>query len=212
MGVGDLNRRAVFLDRDGVINRNVLHLDQRESAIQEYGAPRTPEEFAFAPSAIEALLRLQQSGYLLFLVSNQPDYAKRKSTIEDLKAVHRLLESELVAAGVIFADFYYCYHHPHGVVPGYSGRCECRKPSPYFLLKAKEEFRLSLEESWMVGDRVADVECGRAAGLRTVRVAEDHPAHRSAGETQADFETHDLVDAAEIILKADSRPREELRG
>ena len=77
----------------------------------------------------------------------------------------------------------------------------CRKPSPHFLYKAREEHGVSLVASWMIGDRVTDIECGRVAGLRTIRVAEDHPAQRWAGEIEADFEAADLADAAQIVLE-----------
>ena len=187
---------AIFLDRDGVINRNVL-----DTATGEYGAPLTVDRFQLAPKGIEGLLALQRAAFPLFLISNQPNYAKGKSTFEELAAIHRRLQDELDAAGVSFVDFYYCYHHPRGNVTGYSGPCECRKPSPYFLYKAKEEHGVSLEASWIIGDRASDIQCGRAAGLHTIRVLEDHPAKRRPDEVDADFEAADLADAARIILK-----------
>ncbi len=189
-------RPAIFLDRDGVINRNVL-----DPATGEYGAPLTADRFQLAPRANEGLVALHRAAFPLFLISNQPNYAKGKSTLEELAAIHRKLQEKLDAAGIPFADFYYCYHHPHGIVAGYSGPCECRKPSPYFLYKAREEHGVLLEGSWIIGDRAADIECGRAAGLRTIRVAEDHPAKRRPDEVKADFEATDLADAATIILK-----------
>lgn len=190
-------RPAIFLDRDGVINRNVL-----DPATGEYGAPLTADAFQLTPGAIDALLALQGAGFLLFVISNQPNYAKGKSSLEELAAIHRRLREELDAAGVCFADFYYCYHHPRGRVPGYSGPCQCRKPSPYFLYKAREEHGVSLEASWIVGDRATDIECGRMAGLRTIRIADDHPAERMPDEVVADFESPDLAAAVGIILKS----------
>jgi D-glycero-D-manno-heptose 1,7-bisphosphate phosphatase len=190
-------KAAVFLDRDGVLNRNVF-----DPSTGSYGAPILAEQFELVPGVIPALSALKNAGLLLILVSNQPNYAKGKSSLADLAAIHQRLESELTKAGISFAASYYCYQHPQGVVPGYSGNCECRKPSPFFLLKARDEFALSLEASWMVGDRVTDIECGRAAGVRTIRVAEDHPAKRDPEEEQADFEAADLAEAATIILRS----------
>jgi D-glycero-D-manno-heptose 1,7-bisphosphate phosphatase len=190
-------RAAIFLDRDGVINRNVL-----DPATGEYGAPLTADDFELATGAIAGMLELRRRGFPLFLISNQPNYAKDKSTLEELAAIHRRLHEELDAAGISFAGYYYCHHHPKGKVAGYSGLCECRKPSPYFLYKAREEHGVSLAASWMVGDRVTDIECGRAAGLHTIRIAEDHPAKRGHNELEADFEAHDLAEAAWIILKS----------
>ncbi len=194
-------QRAVFLDRDGVINGNV-----QDPATGEYGAPLLPEQFHLAPGALVAMVALRRAGFLLFLVSNQPNYAKGKSSLETLRAIHDRLEAELKAAGIDFAEFFYCYHHPDGIVPEYSGPCRCRKPSPYFLLKAENEFGLSLGESWMVGDRPVDVECGRAAGTRTILVGPDHPSARAKAQVEPDFEAGDLADAAEIILKFSKPP------
>lgn len=166
MGTGrQPGRRAVFLDRDGVINRNVFN-----PASGEYEAPLTAAQFRLMPGVPEALRQLQGAGYLLFLVSNQPNYAKRKSSLADLYAIDAELRRELSAMRVELAAAYYCFHHPEGDVPGYSGSCVCRKPSPYFLLRASTEFNVDCERSWMVGDRATDVLCGRAAGVRTVLV------------------------------------------
>lgn len=188
-------RSAVFLDRDGVLNRNVLN-----PATGEYESPGIPEDFQLAPDVMPALSTLQSAGFRLFLISNQPNYAKGKNSLEELCAVHERLLTELEKAKVRFSAFYYCFHHPKGVVPEYSGACECRKPSPYFLLEAREEFGISLADSWIVGDRATDIECGASAGVRTIRVKEDHPATRSAGEVRADFEAKDLADAVRLIM------------
>lgn len=196
MGIDQVaSTAAVFLDRDGVLNRNVLN-----PATGEYESPGVPEDFQLAPNVLPALKELESAGFRLFLISNQPNYAKGKNSLEELAAVHQCLVSELDKAGIHFSAFYYCYHHPKGVVPEYSGPCDCRKPSPYFLLKARDEFGISLEESWIVGDRVTDIECGAAAGVRTIRVQEDHPAERAASELQADFEAQDLADAVRVII------------
>ena len=188
-------KRAVFLDRDGVLNRNVLN-----PATREYESPGRAEDFELCPNVMPALCDLQQAGFFLFLISNQPNYAKGKSTMEDLRAVHSRLVETLHVAGVSFADYYYCFHHPQGQVEGYSGRCECRKPSPYFLIRARDALGISLAASWMVGDRATDIASGIAAGTKTIRVKEDHPAARSANEPKADYEAADLAAAAEIIL------------
>jgi D-glycero-D-manno-heptose 1,7-bisphosphate phosphatase len=196
MGIGEVKlRQAVFLDRDGVINRNV-----QDPATGEYGAPLSPEQFQLAPGALDAMAALRQGGFLLFLVSNQPNYAKGKSSLETLGAIHDRLSVELDAARINFAEFFYCYHHPEGIVPEYSGPCRCRKPSPYFLSRAGDEFGLSLAQSWMIGDRPTDIECGRGAGARTILVAPDHPASIRKAQVFADFQARDLAHAAAIVL------------
>jgi D-glycero-D-manno-heptose 1,7-bisphosphate phosphatase len=187
MGAG----RAVFLDRDGVINRNVLN-----PATGEYEAPLTAADFALIPGVGEALRRLQGAGYLLFLVSNQPNYAKGKSSMAELNAIDAELRRELAGMGVEFAAFYYCFHHPEGIVEGYSVRCACRKPSQFFLLKASKEFGIDLQRSWMVGDRATDIFCGYGAGARTILIRTKGVA---AGGIVPDRTAVDLGAAAEII-------------
>jgi D-glycero-D-manno-heptose 1,7-bisphosphate phosphatase len=194
MGADELRgRRAVFLDRDGVINRNVLNV-----ATGELEAPLTAAEFEVLPCVPEALRRLQAAGYLLFVVSNQPNVAKGKSTLKELRAIDTALRDALDAMRVRMAAVYYCLHHPEGIVRGYAGPCQCRKPSPYFLRRAAGEFGIDLAQSWMVGDRVTDVECGCAAGARTALVG------AQSMDVPADWRGQDLAAAAEHILKSDS--------
>lgn len=195
MGIRDLGRPAVFLDRDGVLNALVLN-----PATGRMESPLSPDDLLLIDGVIPALGRLQQAGYPLILVSNQPNFALGKSTLEALGAIHWKLESALIGAGIRFARFSYCLHHPNGIVPGYSGLCLCRKPSPWFLLRARDDFGFSLGDSWMIGDQPTDTQCGRAAGARTIRIgAGALPADRHAAPA-ADFMVWQLSEAAEIIL------------
>lgn len=189
------HRRAVFVDRDGVINRNVWN-----AASGEYEAPLTVADFALVPGALKGLRRMRRAGFLLFVVSNQPNYAKGKATLEELAAIDAKMRREAAAAGVAFAGVDYCLHHPEGIVAEYSGPCACRKPSPYYLLRAMREFGLDSAESWMVGDRETDVACGRAAGVRTVFIDERSVGSGGVG---ADWVAPDLADAAEHICRDD---------
>jgi D-glycero-D-manno-heptose 1,7-bisphosphate phosphatase len=187
-------KRAVFLDRDGVVTELVL-----DPASGEYEAPRSPEDVALYPGVIESLRALQRGGYELFLVSNQPDYAKGKTTLERLRATHGRLDRLLRSVGIGFREYFYCYHHPDGVVPEYSRACECRKPKPHFLLRAAEKYRIDLARSWMIGDRDTDIECGRAAGTRTILVETPQSA-RNQGSSKPDYKTANLQDAVRVIL------------
>jgi len=187
--------RAVFLDRDGVLNRNVFNPNTGE-----YESPGTADEFELVPGVLESLARLQNADYSLFLVSNQPNYAKGKNSLEDLMGVQEKLAKSLDEAGIRFQQFFYCFHHPNGIVPSHSGPCDCRKPSTFFLQKAATDFGISLPHSWMVGDRATDIECGNAAGTRTIRVLEDHPATRKPDEPPPTFEAVDLSHAVSLIL------------
>jgi D-glycero-D-manno-heptose 1,7-bisphosphate phosphatase len=188
-------KSAVFLDRDGVIIELVLN-----PATGEYGPPRTPEDIVLCPDAVDSLRALQDTGFELFLVSNQPDYAKGKTTLENLQAVHKRLDGLLRSYGVRFTEYYYCYHHPDGVVPEYSFVCECRKPKPYFLRLAAEKYNIDLSRSWMTGDRDTDIGCGRTAGTRTILIVYPHSSGYR-GSSQPDYKTANLKEAVQIILR-----------
>jgi D-glycero-D-manno-heptose 1,7-bisphosphate phosphatase len=204
MGSRDLGHSAVFLDRDGVINALVLN-----RATGRMESPLVPDDLQIIDGVIPALRRLQKASYPLILVSNQPNYALGKSTLETLGAIHCRLETALIGAGLRFTRFSYCLHHPTGVVPGYSGLCVCRKPSPWFLLRARDDFGYSLADSWMIGDQPTDAQCGRAAGTRTIRVNSGSVVAERSG-TPADYMVWQLPDAVEIILK--HRPSGTARG
>jgi D-glycero-D-manno-heptose 1,7-bisphosphate phosphatase len=185
-----MGRRAVFLDRDGVINANVFYADSGEAE-----SPRTVADFNLLPDTLDAMKRLQDAGYLLFVVSNQPNQAKRKAAAADHDSIQRKLAAALDAAEITVTDFFYCFHHPKGIEPALSGPCGCRKPSPYFLNQARAKYGLDMAQSWMVGDRNTDISCGRAAGVKTVRIAEDE-------DPVADHTTASLSEAVLIISVA----------
>jgi D-glycero-D-manno-heptose 1,7-bisphosphate phosphatase len=175
-----MGKKAVFLDRDGVITANVFYADSGESE-----APRGVDDLRILPGALEAMKKLQDAGYLLFLVSNQPNQAKRKASRADHDAIQARLAAALDEAGVRMEAFFYCFHHPDGIEPSLSGPCDCRKPSPFFLNQAREAHGLDMVQSWMVGDRDSDIACGRAAGTRTLHIPGEAP---------------DLTAAADLIL------------
>ena len=187
--------QAVFLDRDGTINRNHYYNDSGE-----FEGPRSPNDLELFPWTIPALTALKQAGYCLFIVSNQPNYAKGKSTLANLAEIHQKLLTELGRFDIYLLDCFYCYHHPTSQVPGYS-ECSCRKPSPEFIFKAVQDHGIDLSRSWMVGDRPTDIECGHRAGLRTIRVKPDHPsADPKIDLPRADYYASDLQAASRIIL------------
>lgn len=190
-----MSGRAVFLDRDGVLNDNIYYADSGE-----WEAPRCAADFVMKPRVLQSLSALQGAGYVLFLVSNQPSFAKGKATLEALQAVHGRLLEILRADGIALTEAFYCYHHPEGIVPGFSVRCDCRKPSAYFLLNAAEKYRIVLSDSWMIGDRDSDIECGKKAGLHTIQVASDHPGAK-AGHAMPEFHAPDLAGATGIVLE-----------
>jgi D-glycero-D-manno-heptose 1,7-bisphosphate phosphatase len=199
MGIGALTgsaaglRPAVFLDRDGVINEDVFYPETGE-----WEAPLRPEDLVLRAGVLPALARLSGLGFALVLVSNQAAFAKGKIALESLIAVDRQLRELLAGAGIGFTDFCYSYSHPQGVVPGFSGPSLERKPSPYLLLVAAARHRLDPVRSWMIGDRDSDIECGQAAGTRTILIANPR-AGSKAGASCPDFRCADLAEAAGVI-------------
>lgn len=189
-----MKRNAVFLDRDGVINRLVFN-----PATGAYESPHTAADMHIFPFAAESLRKLTGAGYLLFLVSNQPSYTKGKTTMENILAIHDKLDLYLKAKDVHFTEYYYCYHHPHGVVPEYTCKCRCRKPSPFFLRIAKKKYGLDMAHSWMVGDQDSDVFCGQGCGVKTILINEEHSALKR-GKSFPDYIARNLGEAAQIIL------------
>jgi D-glycero-D-manno-heptose 1,7-bisphosphate phosphatase len=188
-----VNRRAVFLDRDGVLN-----------AVRGLGwSPRRPEELVILPGVVEALRRLRHAGWLVVVVSNQPGIAKGQMTEADHGAVASRLEAELSAAGVAPASCYYCLHHPDPdqvVEQRYLVRCGCRKPAPGLLLMAAGELGLDLASCWMVGDAWRDIEAGAAAGCRTLAVGH-HERWDEMRATAPEAVLNDLAEAVRYILK-----------
>lgn len=195
MGIGDLGRPAIFLDRDGVLNELVLN-----PATGRMESPLAPTEFRLMEGVIAGLRRLSDAGYPLILVSNQPNYALGKCSLYTLEAIHQQLASCLAEAGIAFTRFCYCLHHPRGIVPGHHGLCLCRKPSPWFLLRARDDFGYTLPDSWMIGDQLTDIQCGKAAGTRTILMAAARSTSQESAAALADGVARSLDEAAEMIL------------
>ena len=143
--------RAVFLDRDGIVNK----------AVVRDGRPHPPAnlgEFEFVEGIHQVLAVLRQRGFLLIGTTNQPDVARGIQSKTDVETIHRrILE-------VLPIDRIYCCYHDN------SDRCSCRKPKPGMLLRGAQEFEIALADSFMVGDRWRDIEAGLAAGCKTVYV------------------------------------------
>lgn len=186
---------AVFLDRDGVLNELVLN-----PATGEYEPPHRIDDMRIFPYVIECIGKIQNAGYDLFLVSNQPDYAKGKTSLEALEKVHKKFDQLLTSRGIHFKEYYYCYHHPQGIIPEYSYECLCRKPKPFFLFKAEEEHNVDLGNSWMIGDRDTDIECGKAGGTKTILIEEPLSVNKR-GNSMPDYKVKDLREAVEIIIQ-----------
>lgn len=149
-------KRAVFLDRDGTINieKEYLYL---------------AEDFEFVPGAQEAIRLLNQAGVMVVVVTNQSGVARGYYTEGDVEKLHRHIADELKKSGAHVDAWLYCPHHPSGR-GSYSLPCNCRKPLPGMLLEAARRYDIDLENSAMIGDKLADVEAGMAAGCQTILV------------------------------------------
>lgn len=152
-------QKAIFLDRDGTINKYV-------------GFLRKEEEFELIDGVAEAVKEINKSGYLAIVVTNQPVIARGEVTIEGLETIHNKMETLLGMEGAYLDGIYFCPHHPHS---GYDGEvkelktdCDCRKPKPGMLLKAAQDLNVDLSQSYMVGDSDNDIKAGKAAGCKTV--------------------------------------------
>ena len=174
-------QKAIFLDRDGTIN-------------VYKGFLRKPEEMELIPGVAGAIRKINSSGYLAIVITNQPVIARGEVTFEELKEIHNKMETLLGQEGAYIDDIFLCPHHPHkgyeGELPEFKIECECRKPKPGLLLQAAEKYNIDLEQSWMVGDSISDVEAGKAAGCRTALLKN--------GESEGNFE--DLKDFVDSIL------------
>lgn len=185
---------AVFLDRDGILNRLVLN-----PATGQHEAPQRLQDLSLTQGLGPLVAQLKGAGFSLFVISNQPDAAKKKCTLADLDAIHAALDAGLRQQGVEVLAYYYCRHHPQSLLPELLGPCACRKPSPYFLLKASAEHDLDLGASWLIGDQDSDVQCGQAAGLRCVQVLTPESAAKR-GQSKPEHSAVDTADALRIIL------------
>lgn len=170
--------RAVFLDRDGVINR--AHVRE--------GKPYPPSglaEIEILPGVPQALMALRRAGFLLIVVTNQPDVARGTTSREAVEEINKHLALHLA-----IDEFYTCFHDTHD-------GCECRKPQPGSLLAAAGKYTIDLGASYMVGDRWKDIEAGKRAGCKTIFI--DYGYTEKQPES-VDYRVSSLSEAAQIIL------------
>jgi D-glycero-D-manno-heptose 1,7-bisphosphate phosphatase len=187
--------KAVFFDRDGVINQLVFN-----PKTDEYESPHYPKDFELIPGSIDIIKEIYNQGYYIFVISNQPSFAKGKTTLENIKEIQEILKEKMEDCGIAIKEYYYCYHHPNGIVPEYSGICECRKPKPFFIQKAIQDYDLDITNSWIVGDQDSDIECGKNAKIKTILVQNEHSA-KKRGLSSPDYKVNVLSEIINLILK-----------
>lgn len=181
-----MSKPAIFIDRDGTLNleKNYLHRWQ---------------DWEWIPGAVEAIKRFNAAGYLVIVISNQAGVARGMYSESDIDALHRQVDADLQYQGGRIDAYYYCPHHPeHGAVRD----CECRKPEPGMLLQAADEHQLDLAHSYMIGDKVSDVEAGLNADVTPILVETGYGAEERMELPPNVLVVSDIGAAAEWILSS----------
>lgn len=181
-------RSAIFLDRDGVINKDVNNLSNID-------------DFELLDNVSEAIKKINKSEYLSILVTNQPVIAKGFLSYRGLNEIHKKMETLLGSDRCYLDDIYFCPHHTElgfdGEIKELKIDCECRKPKPGMLLSAAKDYNIDLESSWMIGDREVDLIAGKLAGCRTIHIRPEN----GEKSVYSDFECSDLLESVEFILE-----------
>ena len=174
-------QKAVFLDRDGVINKYV-------------GFLRNIDDFELLDGVSKAIRKINESGYLAIVVTNQPVIARGEVSFAELTEIHNKMETLLGEDGAYLDAIYFCPHHPDkgfdGEIPELKFDCDCRKPKPGMLIKAAKEFNIDLTKSWMVGDSDSDIMAGKNAGCSTVLI----------GDSDENMCASNLLEAVDYII------------
>lgn len=184
-------QRAIFLDRDGVLNEEVDQLAR-------------VEDFKIYEFAAEAVKKINKTDFMAIVVSNQPMIAKGFMTEKDVDDVHKKLETELGLKGVKIDAIYYCPHHPE---KGFAGErselkieCTCRKPAPGLFFEAKKDLNINLKKSYMIGDQTADILAGERAGCKTILVKTGYGGEDGKFFVKPDFMANNLLEAIRIFI------------
>ncbi|MEI6305713.1 MAG: D-glycero-beta-D-manno-heptose 1,7-bisphosphate 7-phosphatase [Deltaproteobacteria bacterium] len=179
-------KRAVYLDRDGTINLETDYLFR-------------VEDFVFIPGVPEAVRMLNETGFLVLVVTNQSGVARGYYTEEDVELLHRHIDGELAKSGAHIDAWFYCPHHPEGK-GSYSLACKCRKPLPGMLIEAAHRFDIDLSASVMIGDKLVDIEAGSAAGCRSILVRSGYGSHLENSAPDGLEIYDDLLSAVKVLL------------
>jgi D-glycero-D-manno-heptose 1,7-bisphosphate phosphatase len=169
---GNAHGPAIFLDRDGVINRD-LHYVYRT------------EDFHFLPGIMDACRAFVAAGFRLVVVTNQAGIARGLYTLADLEILHCWMTEQFDSAGAPLSGIYFCPHHPEGRVDQFRTNCDCRKPAPGMLLKAQRDLNIDLPRSILIGDKVSDVLAGRAAGVGRCYLVGHNPDETAEKSSEA---------------------------
>ncbi|MBN1754941.1 HAD family hydrolase [bacterium] len=179
-------QKAIFIDRDGTL-------------IYDRHFIRDPQEVEFIPGSIEALKIFLKLGYKIIIVSNQSGVARGYFTEADVNIINCRVQELAEPEGITIAAFYYCPHHPDGIIKEYRKVCDCRKPEPGLLYKAMENFGLDLAQCIVIGDKDSDIGLARRVGAIAIRVKTGKGGQLSPDDIKPDYRARDLLDAARWI-------------
>ena len=157
------NIKAIFLDRDGVVNELVYFPEQGI-----IDSPFVADQFRLCPGVPDAVKHFQNAGYKVIIASNQPGVAKGHMPFKNFKQICDTMKARLSEKGVSLDGEYYCLHHPEAIVAQYRIDCECRKPKPGLILKAAKDMDIDISSSWFIGDNLSDIKAGKNAGCHTL--------------------------------------------
>jgi D-glycero-D-manno-heptose 1,7-bisphosphate phosphatase len=193
-----MGKPAFFLDRDGVINPLVA----KSNLDQMLDSPSSTAEFNLFPGVSQALKRINQSGFLAVVVSNQPGPAKRKFSYETLREITNKMMDLLATDGAYLDAVYYCLHHPLASVSKYRRSCNCRKPKPGLLLQAAKNLDIDFHQSIMVGDSLTDIKAGKKVECKTILIGNgDRKTAVKQLDCQPDWIAGSLLEAVDFIFK-----------
>ena len=178
--------KAVFLDRDGVVNVDngyVSHCD----------------DFEFIEGVIEACQQIKAKGYQLVIITNQSGIGRGYYTEDQFMTLTEWMDWSLADKGVDLDGVYYCPHHPEHGIGEYKQACQCRKPQPGMILSAKEHLSLDLSQCYLVGDKISDIEAGKNAGITTNILVRSGKEITEQGEQLADHVVNTLADMIQLL-------------
>jgi len=194
--------KAVFVDRDGVLNDLVYdHEEGRTSS------PLSASELRVFPFVAESVKKLRGMGFLVIVISNQPGVAKRQFTHAELDRMNAKIRMNLASKGTSLDGEYYCLHSPDGLIKELKRSCDCRKPRPGLLLRAARERHINLRRSYFVGDGLIDVEAGKNAGCKTILVGHMTTFLSKMMEQRnatLDYMVHTLKDVPSLLEKLEA--------
>lgn len=189
-----VKQRAVFLDRDGTINREVDIL-------------RRLDQLNILPGAAQAIRELNRLGYLAIVITNQPVVARGWLTEKEIDEIHAVLVERLGKKGAKLDAIYYCPHHPNANLKRYRLECRCRKPNIGLVREAIKKFKINPRKSFMVGDSTRDILTGKRVGLKTILVKTGYAGKDGKYNAVPDFVAKDLREAVRIIRRVTLSPK-----